>query len=466
MAQVSSSDVFPSLREIETDASGDLQEILSANGAFGSLVYTASAGNTATIQAVTEGVAGNNIKIKVTENSGLNNNEVAVTDDPNVTGVKVIDVKFKDALVNSIAGTPDSVEYNNNFSISRKVNGAGTVQLHVIANVDNGYAQQAVMTRPNFTVTKNVAGAFTGSVALSENTGVADTVSIVGSDITIELQNAANASTIQGIVDLLNNDATFSADYTAAVVASNGGNQGSAFAAVSFTGGQDDQDEVKIHAADSDISVCLVDSIGAYDNAAVYSLITDGTASWATNFSGGSAIFDVAITDAAQNASPAISGSFNLSGGSDPSGQTGSLSDIKSLVDNNAEASALVSVTISGDGSVLPVVMSESQLSGGLDATISDLDANSKYIMIKRDDIYELESGESGDARKIVWGVLDAYTSHVTGLSVEQQPENFIVTRGTPSLSIDGAGTRVRQAYSVQAFYASGDWDLEDETSV
>ena len=63
-------------------------------------------------------------------------------------------------------------------------------------------------------------------------------------------------------------------------------------------------------------------------------------------------------------------------------------------------------------------------------------------------------------------GVLDTYTSHVTGLSVENQPENFIVSRGNPALVIDGAGTRIRQAYSVQAFYATGDFDLEDETSV
>ena len=466
MAQVSSNDVFPSLREIETDASGDLQEILSANGAFGSLVYTASTGNTATIQAKAEGNAGNNIKIKVTEGSGLNNSEVEVTNDPVVTGVKVIDVKFNQALVNSIAGTPDSVEYNNNFSISRKVNGAGTVQLHVIANVDNGYAQQAVMTRPNFTVTKNLAGAFTGSVAVTENTGAADAVSINAGAISVDLQNAASGSTIQEIVNLLNGDPTFSQEFTAAVVSNNGGNQGSVFTAVSFTGGQDDQDEVKIHPADSDISVCLTGNIGAYDNAAVYNLITDATASWASSFSGGSAIFDVAITDAAQNASPAISGSFDLSGGSDPSGQTGSLSEIKTLIEANAEANALVSVVIGGNGGVLPVIMNETQLSGGLDATISDLDPNSKYIMIKRDDIYELEVGEYGDARKIVWGVLDAYTSHVTGLSVEQQPENFVVSRGNPALVIDQAGTRVRQAYSVQAFYASGDWDLEDETSV
>ena len=207
-------------------------------------------------------------------------------------------------------------------------------------------------------------------------------------------------------------------------------------------------------------------NIDNYTNNEIYTLLNDATAVWASNFSGADKKFNLSITDATESGSVAINGSFDLVGGSDPSGQTGTLTDIKNLIEDNAEASALLTVVLSGDTNTLPVVLSETALGSGVSATISDLDPNSQYIMIKRDDIYELEEGESGDARKIVWGVLDKYTSHVQGLSAEQLPENFIATRGNPALLIDGAGSRIRQAYSIQAFYATGDWDLEDETSV
>jgi hypothetical protein len=463
MAQINSIDVFPSIKEIETDANGDLQEILSADGTRASLVYDLGGGNGAQFNAVADGAEGNKVYMQISDGTNAGADQIDVRNHATVDGAKVVDVQFTETLANAIGGTSDSVIYNNNFSVTRIAQGAGSVQLHVIDQVDNGLAAKASVSKAKFKLEKNVAGAFAGSLAITDNTGLADVVTNNGGVISVDLELAADQSSIQDIVDLLN--ANLGADFTATVT-SGANDVATVSVASAFTGGADDEDQVKIHAADSDISVCLVQNINNYTNNEIYTLLNDGTASWSSSFTGNTAKFSLAITNAPNNASPAINGSFDLVGGSDPSGQTGTLTVIKTLIDGSEDASALVNVTLSGNATTLPVVLSETVLDGGLDATISDLDPNSQYIMIKRDDIYELEEGESGDARKIVWGVLDKYTSHVSGLSAEQLPENFVATRGNPALLIDNAGTRIRQAYSVQAFYATGDWDLEDETSV
>lgn len=467
MATINSIDVFPSIKEIDTDSNGDLQEILSANSSRASLAYEPSAGNAIEFSAVEDGDAGNKVYLKISENTQAGADAVNVSNHSTVEGAKVIDVQFDQTLQNAIAGTSDSLVYNNNFSISRVATGAGSVQFHVIDEVDNGHALQASAITTDVTFTKNVAGASVHTIQITENTGNPDAVTIVVNDITIALQSLANTYDADDIITLFNGSASVNSDFTASLNAGKIGNEVQAvIVPTNFTGGADDEDEVKIHATDDDISVCLVDNISNYTNQDIYNLLNDGTSSWSSSFQGGTAKFTLAVTNAPANATQAINGSFTLTGGSDASGQTGTLRIISDLIAGSTEASALVTLTLSGSDTTLPVTLAETPLAGGLDATVSDLEPNSSYIMFKREDIYELEEGEASDARKIVWGVLDKYTSHATGLSTEQQPENFIVTRGVPALVIDGAGTRVRQAYSVQAFYATGDWDLENETSV
>ena len=118
------------------------------------------------------------------------------------------------------------------------------------------------------------------------------------------------------------------------------------------------------------------------------------------------------------------------------------------------------------NGGGLPSLVVKTNLEGGLEAITADLEPSSQFVCIKVDDIHSLKAEEIDDGRKLFWGVLESYTQVATGLSVASQPENLIVTRGQPALVIDAAGTRIRQAYSVQSFYATGDFDLEDETSL
>jgi hypothetical protein len=122
-------------------------------------------------------------------------------------------------------------------------------------------------------------------------------------------------------------------------------------------------------------------------------------------------------------------------------------------------------VTASGGSSAnLPTNKSATSLSGGNDAIESTLDFNSEYLVVKVNELHSLLSSEIQDARKIVWGLIESYSQHVLGLAVQDQPENFIASRGNPTLVIDQAGTRIRQNYTFQAFYEVSDLDLENET--
>ena len=165
-------------------------------------------------------------------------------------------------------------------------------------------------------------------------------------------------------------------------------------------------------------------------------------------------------------ATQAVNSQFSLAGGAEPSGQnpTNGIQAVVNLINNTAETSAIV-VASGGDTSV-PSVVNSTNLAGGADLVPSTLDFSSSYLCVKVSDVHSLLDSEVNDARKIVWGMLETYVQHITGQSVEQQPENFITNRGNPVLVIDNAGTRLRQTYTINAFYEVGDLDLEDETGV
>jgi hypothetical protein len=351
MAQVNSSNIFPSIRSISTDSVGDLQEITSSPEAKASRSVYAS--DSVTLTARNAGIAGNDISLEVVDDTGLNSGNNVV-----VTGNK-IKVCFSDAFASATGGTKSFVNYNNAFDVSDLDDGASTVQFSVVDNV-------------------------------------------------------VNAS----------------------------GN-----------------DEVKVSATDSDISVCLSNDATTYTNADIHDLLTDNTRSWYNDINA-----VVTIGSLSSGGDPIETGVFDLVGGADPVGQTATKSDIVTLINGNPSASALV--VASGGGASLPSIVAEINLENGNDAIFADLAPQSDYLMIKVSDIHSLLPSEVGDGRKIFWGVLESYAQYVLGLSAESKPENLVLTRGNPTLVIDSAGTRIRQSYSIQSFYATGDFDLEDETSV
>lgn len=354
MALVPTASVYPSLVNISTDESGDLQEV---TGALASKASANLYGTAIKVEALEAGGSGNDFSIEVNDNFGGTEDRVFYD-----AGTGEIVVSFAGAFTPANGGQQASVTYNNAFDITANAVGisGNLLQFSVIDNVTN------------------------------------------------------NAS----------------------------GN-----------------DEVKVNASDNDISVCLVNDYSTYTNQDIYDLLTDNTRSWYSAVNS-----TVAIGTLSNGASVIVTGQFDLNGGIDPTGQSHTLTDVVNVINNDDDTSPIVIAT--GGGSTLPTVVSKVQFSGGADTIPSDLNPNAQYLCIDVADIHSLLTSEVNDARKIIWGMLETYVQFVTGQSVENQPENFLTVRGNPTLVIDQAGTRLRQTYTINAFYSVGDLDLEDETSV
>jgi hypothetical protein len=357
MAQVNTSDVFPSLVSLTTDATGELGEVVGSPATTASLDLYGD--GDITITANQSGASGSDLSVSVVDNQGG-------TDQVQIFGNE-IRVMFRDSIVAASGGTAAFYEYNSAFTITSNTVGANSV-------ID-------------FSVIDNVAG-------LTQN-------------------------------------------------------------------------EVKINASDGDIAVCLFDDLatgnggGGYTNQDIYDLLTDNLTSWYASLN---SLVTVGSIDPVEATNAAINVSDTLSGGVDPTGQypsNGSLA-IVNLINADEEASALVTAT--GGSSTLPSTIVAQSLTGGVDAIPSTLDFNSEYLCLKVSEIHSLLNSEIGDARKIIWGMIETYSQHVLGLAVQDQPENFIASRGNPTLVIDQAGTRIRQNYTFQAFYEVSNLDLEAET--
>ena len=294
-------------------------------------------------------------------------------------------------------------------------------------------------------------------VSIVENFGgSANSIAVNGNAIEVRLQDALTAAS-GGTPSTLDYNGAFT------LTTLNNGGTNIDFHVVDNIVTTSGQDEVKINASDDDVSVCLIGDITTYTNQDIRDLLTDSTTAW---YAGLQNIFIVGDMGVGQETEQAIEFSSTFSNGTVDVNQSASLQDVVSLISGNAEASALVSVSVdSAKAGDLPSVSSE-QLEGGFNPTFADLEADSQYVLLKIDEIHGLTADETNDARKVTWGVIEQYAQYVLGQSAENQPENFILTRGNPTLVIDGAGTRIRQVYSIQSFYATGDFDLEEETSV
>jgi len=363
MAQVPTSEVYPSLVNLTTNDQGDLNEVIGSPSSKASLdIYTGDPATKVSIEAVEAGAAGNDLQIEVIDNNGGSDRA-----DYDATANKIT-VSFRDAFVAAFGGTRSSGTYNGSFTITAK------------------------------------------------------NIGTYGDDIQF--------SVIDNVVDV-------------------------------------SQNEVKVNATDGDIAVCLTDDISTgnggagYTNQDIYDLLTDNLTSWYASLN---SLVDIGAVATGTEATQAVNSQFSLAGGSEPAGQNPSngIQAIVNLINNTAETSALV--VASGGNTSVPSSVSATNLSGGADLVPSTLDFNSSYLCVKVSDVHSLLDSEVNDARKIVWGMLETYVQHVSGQSVEQQPENFLTTRGNPVLVIDQAGTRLRQTYTINAFYEVGDLDLEDET--
>jgi hypothetical protein len=468
MPTIPTTDIFPSVKLLSTDHTGDLQEVASAPPAKAKKNFFSG---DILVEALEGGIAGNDISLTITDNSGFGA-DVVKTDEKDIT------IELTKPLTSPDAGLPDSLVYNGYLSLVAKKSGDSNIQLNIIDDVDNGFAvtgSAASGTLGGVSLTAVSNGVAGGNISLEiidlGGGGGADSVVVTGNDIVVTRADiGTNGDTTQEIEDAINGNADASA-----LVSASGGDAtpasvsakallSSASDAVAGVDDVADKDQVKIAASDSDINVCLVNDILNYTNSDIKNLLNDSGAAW---FADLNALVTVTVSNGAAAGTTAITGTFDFAGGADPANQSNTINDIINLINGDPDASALVVASLeTANGGGLPSLVVKTNLEGGLEAITADLEPSSQFVCIKVDDIHSLKAEEIDDGRKLFWGVLESYTQVATGLSVESQPENLIVTRGQPALVIDAAGTRIRQAYSVQSFYATGDFDLEDETSL
>jgi hypothetical protein len=131
----------------------------------------------------------------------------------------------------------------------------------------------------------------------------------------------------------------------------------------------------------------------------------------------------------------------------------------------NAFASAptgvsdLVGLSVASSGATLIGTFSATNLANGQEESAGDLDASSDYILIKQSDLYDFETGEENDGRKLLFGIMER-ASEVYG-NLTDPPENLTLVRSAKSLINNG--TLVRQTYTLTAQMVMGGLDLAEE---
>lgn len=124
-----------------------------------------------------------------------------------------------------------------------------------------------------------------------------------------------------------------------------------------------------------------------------------------------------------------------------------------------SDVTDLVAISIVGaDGDNLTGTGSVTT-ANGQDASEGDLDPNAKYVMLKIDDIYDLQDSEFTDGRKLLWGVIETASNVFSQLT--DAPENLTITRSSKSLVNNQ--TNLRQTYTIVATYEIGSVDLKGE---
>ncbi len=172
---------------------------------------------------------------------------------------------------------------------------------------------------------------------------------------------------------------------------------------------------------------------------------------------------ELTITDhvtaltAALNAEPLISGTDEIPAvtiGSYTQGQVET-----AFAGAPSEVTAIASLSIADAGTNLQTVKAQTSFNGS-DAVAGNLDADSDYILIKRTDLHDLESGEQNDGRKFMWGLIHKAESVFAALP--DKPVNFTISKTNPVTA--DQGTSLSQAYSVKVKYGIQNLDLKVES--
>jgi hypothetical protein len=131
--------------------------------------------------------------------------------------------------------------------------------------------------------------------------------------------------------------------------------------------------------------------------------------------------------------------------------------DVETAYDLVTDATDLADISVANAGGSLTSTQVQTNLSGGADEIAGTLSANKIYLCIDQDDLYNLETPEQADGRKLCWGMIKSASNAFNSFG---QPASLNISEGTiQALDND----TLRQIFTVTAKYAIGGLDLEDE---
>ena len=157
----------------------------------------------------------------------------------------------------------------------------------------------------------------------------------------------------------------------------------------------------------------------------------------------------------------------NLEGGADlvpsvPAVDGKAKHDLDAIVLAFASASSEIKdvFNVTGAGSsFITSNLAASNLQGGENEILGELDPSANYLLVKQSDLHDLSDDEQNDGRKLVWGFVNKVAAKFSAL--ESQPDSLRIVKGVPT-STD-SGTALKQTYTITAKYAVSGLDLKPE---
>lgn len=119
----------------------------------------------------------------------------------------------------------------------------------------------------------------------------------------------------------------------------------------------------------------------------------------------------------------------------------------------------LVSITLTGQDSDNLTGTGSVVTEGGNISVDSDLNADSKYLLLDISDIYDLEESEEADGRKVFYGLLETATANIATSGAVS--DSLVINRGSLILLSEN---KLRRSYNITATLDILDSDLAEES--
>ena len=150
---------------------------------------------------------------------------------------------------------------------------------------------------------------------------------------------------------------------------------------------------------------------------------------------------------------------FNSGYGSEYGRMIESISNI--IATAGTDVTDIATITVTGANSDNLIGAGSVLLAGATNETNGELLSNNDYVLISRGDLHSLDSDETTDGRKLLWGLLEKYSDAYYALDASSRPSNLTLAKSNFLTQADGHS--LKQIYTVTATYNVDNLDLLPE---